>query len=111
MHLRKSMQAPPYYFIGNILFSSKDLQKVYQLAHQTTHELRQVVKGKQVMILGPVATNIAKVSDRFRFMTVMKYKEKQHLKICLKTLQEKYKAKLAKGDLQMIIDLQATTFL
>lgn len=109
MHMRKQMKAPPYYYIGNLVFSSKDLQKVYQLAHKVTQELRQGV-SEDTIILGPVATSIAKVSDRFRFMTVIKYKSNQHLKVCLRTIQEKYKASFAKGDLQMIIDLQATSF-
>lgn len=110
MHMRKLMQAPPYYYIGNIVFSSKDLQKVYQIAHQVTNELKQGVT-EQTIVLGPVATSIARVSDRFRFMTVIKYKDNKLLKICLRTLQEKYKAQFAKGDLQMTIDLQATMFI
>ena len=110
MHMRKAMKAPPYYYMGNLLFSSKDLQKVYQLAHQVTKELKQGVT-QDIIVLGPVATNVAKVSDRFRFMTVIKYKNNQHLKVCLRTIQEKYKASFARSDLQMTIDLQATNFI
>ena len=63
--------------------------------------------SQQTMVLGPVASAIPRIKDRYRYQCMIKYKREPNLKNVLKMVNEHYQAEMQK-ELQISIDFNPT---
>lgn len=104
MYVRKMQSYPPYYFISVIQVSHREITKVIG----ETEKIAKYVKSSlsdQAIILGPVASSIPRIKDRYRYQCIIKYKKEPNLVDILKTIIENYKREMYQGDLQVTIDM------
>jgi len=75
---RRQTGYPPYYRLVLITFSHEDVPVVIRAAEQVSEYLRPRL-AETTLVLGPVASPIAKVKDRFRFQIMLKYRDEPEL--------------------------------
>jgi primosomal protein N' (replication factor Y) len=56
------------------------------------------------MVLGPVASPIPRIKDRYRYQCMIKYRDEPNLGTLFNQLLEKHKVNMDKRDLQITID-------
>lgn len=79
---RRRTGYPPYFRLVLITFSHEDVPVVIRGAHTMADYLRQRL-AETTILLGPVASPIARVKDRFRFQIMLKYRDEPQLSILL----------------------------
>ena len=72
MAMRRASGYPPYYYVVNIQFTHEDLMTVSGYAEQMTEYLRHRLSPKTI-IIGPSASLIARVNNRYRYQCLIKY--------------------------------------
>lgn len=70
---------PPYYYTCSIKLSSKNRAKAQQAIFEVKLELQEILKGKEVIILGPSNSGIERINDYYHFMLLLKFKERDIL--------------------------------
>ncbi|WP_019120585.1 primosomal protein N' [Brevibacillus massiliensis] len=78
MKLRKQSGYPPYYRLVLITFSHEDVPVVIRAAELYADYLRPRL-AQSTVLLGPVASSIARIKDRFRFQLMIKYRDEPKL--------------------------------
>ncbi|RAT95549.1 primosomal protein N' [Brevibacillus sp. Leaf182] len=78
MMQRRRTGYPPYFRLVLITFSHEDVPVVIRGAHTMADYLRQRL-AQTTILLGPVASPIARVKDRFRFQIMLKYRDEPQL--------------------------------
>ncbi|MCI0764604.1 primosomal protein N' [Bacillus sp. TL12] len=106
MQMRKMRQYPPYYYVALVTVSHPELLKAVQVTEKIVSYLRTHCL-QQTMVLGPVASAIPRIKDRYRYQCMIKYKREPNLKYVLKMVNEHYQAEMQK-DLQISIDFNPT---
>lgn len=106
MYMRKMRQYPPYYYVALVTVSHPELLKAVQVTERIVSFLKQHC-SEQAMVLGPVASAIPRIKDRYRYQCMIKYKREPNLKYVLKMVNEHYQAEMQK-DLQISIDFNPT---
>ncbi|AIG27731.1 primosomal protein N' [Brevibacillus laterosporus] len=71
---RKKKGYPPFYRLVLITFSHEDVPMVIRAAEQYAAYLRPRL-AQTTVVLGPVASPIARIKDRFRFQIMLKYRD------------------------------------
>jgi primosomal protein N' (replication factor Y) len=107
MHVRKLRQYPPYYYLALVTVSHPELLKAVHVTERIVSFLRQKC-SPQTIILGPVASPIARIKNRYRYQCMIKYKQEPQLKSVLRTINEHYQAEMTKDQLQIAIDFNPT---
>ncbi|MFD3445448.1 primosomal protein N' [Microbacteriaceae bacterium 4G12] len=107
MYTRKVHQYPPYYYVTLITVSHPELLKAVQVTEKIAAFLRQNC-SEQTIILGPVASSIPRVKDRYRYQCMIKYKREPNLRHVLRLINERYQAEMTKEQLQIAIDFNPT---
>ncbi|KQL44230.1 primosomal protein N' [Brevibacillus choshinensis] len=79
---RRRTGYPPYFRLVLITFSHEDVPVVIRGAHTMADYLRQHL-AETTILLGPVASPIARVKDRFRFQIMLKYRDEPQLSALL----------------------------
>ncbi|EOW9529504.1 primosomal protein N' [Bacillus cytotoxicus] len=106
MQMRRMRQYPPYYYVALVTVSHPELLKAVQVTEKIVGYLRAKC-SRQAMVLGPVASPIPRIKDRYRYQCMIKYKREPNLKYVLKMINEHYQAEMQK-DLQISIDFNPT---
>lgn len=75
---RRRTGYPPYFRLVLITFSHEEVPVVVRGAHVVGDYLRQRI-AQTTILLGPVASPIARVKDRFRFQIMLKYRDEPRL--------------------------------
>lgn len=75
---RRRTGYPPYFRLVLITFSHEEVPVVVRGAHVMGDFLRQKV-AQTTILLGPVASPIARVKDRFRFQIMLKYRDEPNV--------------------------------
>ncbi|WLR52290.1 primosomal protein N' [Bacillus tianshenii] len=104
MMLRKRAQYPPFYFITLITVSHPEVTKAAGVTEKITAYVKQQL-SEQAVVLGPVASAIARVKDRYRYQCMIKYKSEPQLLEALHTVMETYKQEMNRTDLHISIDM------
>ncbi|WP_416826905.1 primosomal protein N' [Ectobacillus polymachus] len=107
MYVRKIHQYPPYFYLTLVTVSHPELL----VAVHTTEKIVSILRGKcsqQALILGPAASPIPKVKDRYRYQCMIKYKREPNLQYVLRNIIEQYQPEIAKHQLQISIDFNPT---
>ncbi|WP_312505999.1 primosomal protein N', partial [Bacillus luti] len=106
MQMRRMRQYPPYYYVVLVTVSHPELLKAVQVTEKIVGQLRMHCT-QQTMVLGPVASAIPRIKDRYRYQCMIKYKREPNLKNVLKMVNEHYQAEMQK-ELQISIDFNPT---
>ncbi|WP_088012989.1 primosomal protein N' [Gottfriedia acidiceleris] len=110
MKIRRSFRYPPFYYLVLISIAHNDLIKTVKVSEQIAGYLREYLSEGSI-VLGPVASPIAKIKDHFRYQCVIKYKSEPALYDVLNKIQQYYQDETDKGKLQLTIDFQPTMFM
>ncbi|MEK4068734.1 primosomal protein N' [Peribacillus sp. FSL R5-0717] len=104
MYLRRQSHYPPYYYVVLITVSHEDLMKTVSVTEKITNYLGSRLNRDSV-VLGPVASPISRINNRYRYQCLIKYKREPDLNQHLRTLLEHYQKETAHNHLQISIDL------
>ena len=104
MLLRKNHQYPPFYYLALVTVTHPELTKVVTVTERITGYLGGQL-SKEAVILGPVASPISRIKDRYRYQCIIKYKREPNLHHALKSVVEKYQSQMDQDKLAIHIDL------
>ncbi len=104
MMMRKVGSYPPFYYIALVTLSHEDLMKVVSVAEKVTEFVRARLSNKTI-ILGPVASPIPRMKNRYRYQCLIKYKREPKLESTLKTILEQYQKQFISEGLTISIDV------
>ncbi|MFS0763109.1 primosomal protein N' [Peribacillus phoenicis] len=104
MLLRRQSHYPPYYYVVLITVSHEDLMKTVSVTEKITNYLGSRL-NRDSIVLGPVASPISRINNRYRYQCLIKYKREPDLNLHLRTLLEHYQKETAQNQLQISIDL------
>lgn len=107
MYVRKLHQYPPYFYLTLVTISHPELLAAVHTTEQIVSILRQKC-SQQSLILGPAASPIPRVKDRYRYQCMIKYKREPNLQQVLRLVMEHYQTEIAKHQLQISIDFNPT---
>jgi primosomal protein N' (replication factor Y) len=103
MNHRHQRGYPPYYYITLITFTHENLPFLVKACEQSVKWLKQKVSSNSI-VLGPVASPIPKIKDRYRYQCLIKYRDEPNLGTILSQLLEKNKENITKRHLLVQID-------
>ncbi|WP_442599449.1 primosomal protein N' [Neobacillus sp. D3-1R] len=104
MMIRKIRRYPPFYFLTLLTITHEDLLKVVSVTEKVTKYLRSKLSNNAI-VLGPVASPIPRINNRYRYQCLIKYKNEPVLTNALKTILDQYQQEMIKTGLQISIDL------
>ncbi|MGE7779194.1 primosomal protein N' [Peribacillus sp. NPDC097264] len=104
MYIRRQAHYPPYYYVILVTVSHEDLMKTVSVTDKITNFLSSRLH-KDSIVLGPVASPISRINNRYRYQCLIKYKREPELYHHLRTLLEHYQKETAQNHLQISIDL------
>lgn len=104
MMMRKLHHYPPFYYITLITISHENVMKVVSVTENIAKYVGTRV-SKDAIILGPVASPIPRINNRYRYQCLIKYKREPDLSRILKSLLDHYQQEMASSGLQISIDL------
>ncbi|WP_080846498.1 primosomal protein N' [Cytobacillus gottheilii] len=104
MMIRKIHKYPPFYYISLITVSHEQLMKAVAVTEKITGWVRTKLSDEAV-VLGPVASPIPRINNRYRYQCLVKYKREPQLNGALKTVLDQYQQEIATGGLQISIDV------
>ncbi|MBU7592065.1 primosomal protein N' [Metabacillus halosaccharovorans] len=110
MFLRKSHAYPPYYFLALVTVSHPEITKVVSVTDKIVQFLRRNVSNDS-KILGPVASPIPRINDRYRYQCMVKYKREKNLHETLRKIIEHFQQEMSSNDLMITIDLSPNTMM
>ena len=103
MLIRKLHHYPPFFYLALITVSHENLINVVSATEKMVNYVRTQVSNKAV-VLGPAASSIPRINNRYRYQCLIKYKREPNLIKALKTILDQYQ-KDAKSGLQVSIDV------
>ncbi|MDR6997957.1 primosomal protein N' [Neobacillus niacini] len=103
MMIRKVHHYPPFYYLTLITVSHEQLMTVVSVTEKIAGYVRTQVSNETV-VLGPTASPIPRINNRYRYQCLIKYKREKDLSRTLKTILDQYQKDTANG-LQVSIDL------
>ncbi|MGM7720322.1 primosomal protein N' [Metabacillus sp. Hm71] len=110
MLARKNHAYPPYYYLALLTISHPEITKVVAVTEQIVKFLRRNVED-ETKILGPVASPIPRIKDRYRYQCMVKYKREKNLYGTFKKIIEHYQQDMSSDQLMISIDLSPNTMM
>ncbi|WP_445429540.1 primosomal protein N' [Bacillus atrophaeus] len=101
---RREQSYPPYYYLALVTVSHEEVAKTAIIADKIAHYLKANC-GADAKILGPAASPIARIKDRYRYQCVIKYKQENQLSEVLKKILEHYKRDIEQKHVTISIDM------
>ncbi|MEC1547072.1 primosomal protein N' [Bacillus rugosus] len=101
---RREQSYPPYYYLALVTVSHEEVAKAAVTAEKIAHFLKANC-GADTKILGPSASPIARIKDRYRYQCVIKYKQENQLSALLKKILEHYKREIEQKHVMISIDM------
>ncbi|WKA53555.1 primosomal protein N' [Planococcus shixiaomingii] len=108
MAMRRASGYPPYYYVVNIQFTHEDLMTVAGYAEQTVRYLSSQL-SPNTLIIGPSASLIARVNNRYRYQCLIKYKKEPKLTEVMQQLIKIYRTEWLKKGATLSIDMNPTS--
>ncbi|SFC05982.1 replication restart DNA helicase PriA [Bacillus sp. OV322] len=105
MMIRRQNHYPPYYYVALVTVSHEDLMKAVSTTEKITKYLSSGLSSKSI-ILGPVASPITRINNRYRYQCLIKYKREPMLPKLMRTILEHYQQETSQHHLQISIDLK-----
>ncbi|MBA9024924.1 primosomal protein N' [Peribacillus huizhouensis] len=104
MIIRRTNHYPPYYYIALVTVSHEDLMTAVSVTEKISTFMRNGL-SEGALILGPSASPISRINNRYRYQCLIKYKREPKLRQCFKTIIDHYQQELAQQHLNISIDL------
>ncbi|EIJ81551.1 primosome assembly protein PriA [Bacillus methanolicus PB1] len=104
MMIRKIHKYPPFYYISLVTVSHEHLMKVVSVTEKITTFLQSRLSNEAI-VLGPVASPVPRINDRYRYQCLIKYKREPELGKALRVVLDHYQQEMASDGLQISIDL------
>ncbi|KGR73841.1 primosomal protein N' [Ureibacillus sinduriensis] len=104
MHMRHHAGYPPYYYLALIQVSHEDVLMAADYAGKAVEWLRSQLSFK-VSIIGPTASGISRLQNRYRYQCLLKYKVEPDLIPTLLQLIKIYRSNWIKKGINLTIDL------
>lgn len=101
---RKAHRYPPYYYIALITVSHENVAYVASITDKITKFVQSKLSPES-NVLGPVASPISRIKNRYRYQCLIKYKREPDLHKTLKTVIEHYQQEMISKGLQISIDV------
>ncbi|MGM0756682.1 MAG: primosomal protein N' [Bacillota bacterium] len=101
---RRHQSYPPFYFLAMVTVSHEEVTKAAHVADQIVQFLKMNC-APNARILGPAASPIAKIKDRYRYQCVIKYKRENELASLLRKIQDHYQKEMEQKQLMISIDM------
>ncbi|AKM18473.1 primosomal protein N' [Geobacillus stearothermophilus] len=103
MMLRKAHGYPPYYYLTLITVAHQEAPAAAKTAEKIAAYMRKQLSNEAV-VLGPVASPIARLHDRYRYQCMIKYKREPNVTAALKAVIDRYQADAAHGGAAITVD-------
>ncbi|HEY9571206.1 MAG TPA: primosomal protein N' [Metalysinibacillus sp.] len=100
---RRRAGYPPYFYIALVQVSHEDVLQAGHYAQLATNWLREQLP--RIRIIGPTASAISRVQNRYRYQCLIKYKIEPNLIPVLHRLIAMYRADWQKQGVQLTVDL------
>ncbi|MGP4080286.1 primosomal protein N' [Pseudalkalibacillus sp. R45] len=110
MQIRKLHQYPPFYFLALITISHEELMYVVDICEKVAGRLKESLSS-QAIVLGPVASPIPRMKDRYRYQCVIKYKNEPKLKETLNEILVHYQKRMQRDGLVVGVDMHPQTIM
>lgn len=110
MRYRKVTGYPPYYRLVLITFSHEEVPMVIRSAEQYAKYLRTRI-APTTQLLGPVASPISRIKDRFRFQLMLKYRDEPKLADLLAQTTAHFEEEMKQHQVQVTIDIDPQVLL
>lgn len=104
MIVRKIHKYPPFYYISLVTVSHEELMKALSVTEKITSFIRAKL-SKEAICLGPVASPIPRINNRYRFQCLIKYKREPALGQALKNMLDHYQQEMNTNGLQISVDV------
>ena len=104
MMARKIHKYPPFYYLTLVTVSHEELMKAVSVTEKITKFITTRL-SQEAIVLGPVASPIPRIKNRYRYQCLIKYKKEPELKTALKSILDHYQQETASGNLQISMDL------
>ncbi|WP_409275603.1 primosomal protein N' [Neobacillus sp. SCS-31] len=104
MMARKVHKYPPFYYLALVTVSHGQLMKAVTVTEQITAFIRARV-SEDAVVLGPVASPIPRINDRYRYQCLIKYKREPSLPENLKHVIDRFQKEEGAGGLQVSVDI------
>ncbi|MBB5178950.1 primosomal protein N' (replication factor Y) [Planomicrobium koreense] len=108
MAMRRASGYPPYYYVVNVQFTHEDLMTVAGYADQSVRFLQSQL-SQSTLIIGPSASLIARVNNRYRYQCLIKYKKEPKLADVMQQLIKIYRSEWIKKGATLSIDMNPTS--
>lgn len=108
MAMRRASGYPPYYYVVNIQFTHEDLMTAAAYAEQSVRYLKEQLSSN-TLIIGPSASLIARVNNRYRYQCLIKYKKEPKLAEVMQQLIKIYRSEWIKKGATLAIDMNPTS--
>ncbi len=105
MSLRRQSGYPPYCRLVQLVFMHETAAVALSWATQLTHWLNSKLKA-DAHILGPVAAPIAKLKNRYRFQSMIKYTNEPIIRAILQEAVAEWEPRLKKEQVSWHIDME-----
>jgi primosomal protein N' (replication factor Y) (superfamily II helicase) len=89
MMMRKAHHYPPFYYLALITISHEQLINVVSATEKIAAFVRSRISN-QAVVLGPAASPIPRINNRYRYHCLIKYKREPELTKTLKTILDQY---------------------
>ena len=104
MFIRRQNHYPPYFYVVLITVSHEDIMKTVATTEKISQYLRTNL-SENTVILGPVASPLSRINNRYRYQCLIKYKREPQLHHHLRTILDHYQQEMTQHHLQVSIDL------
>ncbi|MCY8152340.1 primosomal protein N' [Bacillus paralicheniformis] len=101
---RREQAYPPYYYLALVSVSHEEVTKAALVTEKIANYLKKNISS-EAKILGPVASPIARIKDRYRYQCVIKYKQENQLTSLFKNIMDHYKRDIEQKQLMISIDM------
>jgi primosomal protein N' (replication factor Y) len=104
MMIRKLHRYPPFYYITLVTVSHHNMMKVVSITEKITQFVQSRISSDSI-VLGPVASPVSRINDRYRFQCLIKYKREPDLGNILKKALDHYQHEMVANGLQISVDV------
>lgn len=104
MMVRKIHRYPPFFYISLVTVSHEELMKAVSVTEKITQYIQSKLSAESI-VLGPVASPIPRINNRYRYQCLIKYKREPELGQTLKKILDNYQQEISAGGLTVSIDL------
>jgi primosomal protein N' (replication factor Y) (superfamily II helicase) len=107
MMMRKAHHYPPFYYLALITISHEELMSVVSATEKIVAFVRSRLSNHAV-VLGPAASPIPRINNRYRYHCLIKYKREPELNKTLKAILDQYQSDPKSG---LLVSIDVNPFI